>query len=50
MKIINVKMDEELHRKFKAKVSDDGNDMQHKILELIQEYLGEEVNKTLHYK
>lgn len=39
MKVVNVKMDDELHKAFKIKVATDDSNMQDKIIQLIKEYL-----------
>ena len=41
MKIVNLKLEDELHKEFKTKVVADGSNMQDVLIKLIQIYLKE---------
>lgn len=45
MKIINVKLEDGLHREFKIKTTIEGTNMQDVVVKLIKEYLEKEDSK-----
>jgi hypothetical protein len=42
MKVVNLKLEEELHIAFKIKCMKEGSDMQHRLVELIEKHMKEE--------